>query len=177
MAAEKGKDKGRDKMKKAKGERFWRRVLPLALVVLTLIIWGHSLMSQAASSAVSKAVEEVVFSKPESAEKFVDQTQGWTKHLTSTHLPWTPSFFIRKGAHLLEFGALGAVWFACGKVYERRWLWLCGLPTAVVDECLQWLVGRGAMVTDVVIDVMGFLGGTALAALTVWVWCKKKKIK
>ena len=163
-------------MKKAKRERFWRVALPLALAVCTLVIWGQSLMPKAASGAVSNVVTHVLV--PDIDNMTIEdcvQPRWWTKYFTLPNHPLGPNFFIRKGAHLVEFGTLGVLWLACGRVHGRRFLWLWGLPTGAVDECLQRLSGRGALVADVVIDVAGFAFGVALAALVAWIWRKKKK--
>ena len=163
-------------MKNAKRERFWRVALPLALAVCTLAIWGQSLMPKAASSAASQVVEQVLVPNAENMtrEDYV-QPKWWTKYFTLPNHPMGPAFFIRKAAHLLEFGTLGVLWLACGRVHGRRFLWLWGLPTGAVDECLQRLSGRGALVADVVVDVAGFAFGVALAALVAWICRKKKK--
>lgn len=162
-------------MKSAKREKFWRVALPLALVLCTLFVWGQSLMPKETSAVASQAVEQVIVSKPETEKKLTVQPKWWTKYFTLPNHPLGPDFFIRKAAHLVEFGALGALWLACGRVYGRRFLWLCGLPTGVLDECLQRLSGRGALVADAVIDVAGYLMGCALVALIALLWRKKIK--
>ena len=87
----------------------------------------------------------------------------------------TFSHVIRKLAHLAEFGLLGLLWGGCGRSYDRRLLWLGGLPTGVVDECLQFFApGRAPLVADVVLDTAGYLCGTAVILLVTHLWRKKK---
>ena len=155
--------------------RFWRIVLPLAIVVCTLVIWGQSLLPAKTSAVASDAVEKVLVPDADkmTMEDYV-QPKWWTKFFTLPNHPLGPSFFIRKGAHLIEFGILGVLWYACGRVHGRRLLWLWGLPTGVVDECLQRLSGRGALVADAVIDVVGYLLGCGFMLLIIWMWQKRK---
>ena len=162
-------------MKKLKRETFWRTALPLALVLCTLLIWGQSLMPKKTSAAATQAVQQVLVPTEEVKEKLTVPAKWWTKYFTVANHPLGPSFFIRKGAHLLEFGALGVLWTLCGRVYGRRWLWLWGLPTGIVDECLQLLSRRGALVADAVIDVAGYAIGCGLVALILLFWRKKAK--
>lgn len=162
-------------MKSIKKECLWRRALVLVIAVFTLFIWGQSLMPKRASQAVSLVVQQAVVTRPEVEEKLTVSPQWWTKYFTLPNHPLGPSFFIRKGAHLVEFAVLGALWCACGKAYGRRWIWLLGLPTGVIDECLQILSHRGALVADAVIDVAGYLIGCGLVALIALFWPKKIK--
>lgn len=163
-------------MKKIKKEIPWRRVLTLGVVAFTLLIWGQSLMPKKVSQAASNVVQQVVVPNADqmTMEDYVQPT-WWSKYFTLPNHPLGPTFFIRKGAHLAEFMLLGALWCACGKAYGRRWIWLLGLPTGVIDECLQLISNRGALVADVVIDVAGYLIGCGLVALIALLWRKKKK--
>ena len=162
-------------MKRIKREKFWRVALPVVLIVCTLAIWGQSLMPKKVSFAASEVVEHALVTRPETEEKLTVQPKWWTKYFTVSYHPLGPSFFVRKGAHLVEFAALGVLWYACGKVYGRRWLWLLGLPTGIIDECLQTIPGRGALVADAVIDVAGYLIGCGFALLIALLWRKKIK--
>lgn len=160
-----------------KTERFWRIAIPLGILLCTLFIWGQSLISMEKSAAVSQKVEQLLVSKPETEQKLTVEPQWWTRYFSTATLPMGPSFLIRKAAHLVEFGALGVLWYACGRVYGRRLLWLWGLPTGVVDELLQKLSERGALVADTIVDTAGYLIGCGLAAL-LWLvvgFCRKKK--
>lgn len=85
-------------------------------------------------------------------------------------------FLLRKAAHFAEFAVLGMLWSGHARLRERRLWWLWGLPTAVVDECLQFLSpGRAPMVGDVVVDTAGYLCGVAFILLVTHFYRKKKK--
>ena len=79
--------------------------------------------------------------------------------------------FIRKCAHVFEFALLG---IALAIYTKRLWVTLgVGMTTAVIDETIQYFVGRGSMVTDIWIDTAGCLLGTAAVLLILRV-CKNK---
>lgn len=139
-------------------KRFWRIAIPAAIVLWTLFIWTQSLQSAEDSSADSSRI----------ARWFMGLF-GW-----ETQPQWL-TYVIRKTAHFAEFGALGLLWGGCSRMYERRYLWLWGLPTGAIDECLQFFApGRAPMVTDVFIDAAGYLCGAGLVWL-VWLWLNRKK--
>lgn len=163
-------------MKIENKERFWRRALVLSIVIFTLFIWVQSMIPATVSSSASQAVTQVLVPNVDTMtrEDYVQPT-WWSKYFTLPNHPLGPTFFIRKGAHLAEFAVLGMLWYACGKVYRRRWIWLLGLPTGIIDECLQLLSHRGALVADVVIDVAGYLLGCGVMALILLLWRKKIK--
>ena len=137
---------------------FWRITTTVGIVLWTLFIWFQSLQSAEDSSADSGRIV-----------RWVMALLGW-----DTQPEWL-TYAVRKAAHLAEFGVLGLLWGGGGGAYARRTLWLWGLPTAVVDECLQFFApGRAPMVLDVCIDTAGYLCGVAV----VWVvgrWFVKRK--
>ena len=141
-----------------KGKRFWRVAIPMAIALWTLFIWAQSLQSAEDSSADSGRIARLIMA-----------LFGW-----DTQPQWL-SYAIRKTAHFAEFGVLGVLWGACDKTFDRRWIWLWGLPTGAVDECLQFFApGRAPMVIDVVIDTAGYLCGGVFVWL-VWRWLNRKK--
>ena len=71
--------------------------------------------------------------------------------------------FIRKCAHVFEFALLG---IALAIYTKKLWVTLgIGMVTAVIDETIQFYVGRGSMVTDVWIDTAGCLLGCMIVLL------------
>ena len=104
----------------------------------------------------------------------------------------TFSHYVRKGAHLTEYSALGI----CAGLTVGFW-WLAGgslffllgattlLPmTAIMDEYLQGFRGRGSEVKDIMIDLGGCGTGLLLAAIGIavlavatWLWRKWKQRK
>lgn len=139
-----------------KMKNFRRIAIPLCIVLWTAFIWSQSLQSAEDSSADSSRVAQ-----------FLMRLFGW-----DTQPEWL-IYAIRKTAHFAEFALLGMLWGACG----RRRLWLCGLPTGVIDECLQFLApGRAPMIIDVLIDTVGYLcGGVFVLLVRRWINGKKKE--
>ena len=142
-----------------KKNRFWQVALPVCIALWTLTIWFQSLLSGAQSSAES----------------------GWVMRMLTALFGWETvpewgMFLLRKVAHFAEFAVLGMLWSGHARLRERRLWWLWGLPTAVVDECLQFLSpGRAPMVGDVVVDTAGYLCGVAFILLVTHFYRKKKK--
>lgn len=76
---------------------------------------------------------------------------------------------LRKAAHFAEFAALGALMWACLRLFVERtpryisWPLLLGLMVAVADEYIQAGVpGRSSEVADVVLDFAGVAAGLVL---------------
>ena len=138
---------------------FWRIVVPVCIALWTLFIWSRSLQSAAVSSADSQALA------------------AWLAALFGDGgIPEGLNHILRKCAHFAEFGVLGTLWGACGRLYSLRWVWLYGTAVGAVDECLQFFApGRGPMISDVLIDTAGYLCGWAWMALVLYLWYKKKK--
>ena len=127
------------------------RVFQWVLLALTLaFIWGHSCMPVEDSAAESGFVMELI--RP-FLEIFVGRGNV-TDHL------------VRKIAHFVEFAALGAQFELL-----RRGLNVKGAPRslgpgflcAFLDESIQLLSDRGAMIIDVWLDSCGVLFGILAA--------------
>ena len=130
-------------------------IITLVLMVLTLtFIWGNSLLSMQKSGeesqslfAVIEPVGRVIFGK------------------TFTHE------FFRKLAHFSEFFLLGLevnylyLLLLGEKVQKYFRIIPIGIVVATVDECLQILSKRGAMVRDVLLDCFGYFVATAVFVL------------
>lgn len=80
--------------------------------------------------------------------------------------------FVRKIAHFAEFFLLGALsegYLARRHTVENTALQLLGgLLVATADEGLQLLTSRGAMVSDVLLDSLGYLTGVLFAGILVF---------
>ena len=141
-----------------KQNTFWRVALPVGIALWTAFIWSQSLLSAEDSSRESGWVV-----------RWLMALLGW-----ETKPEWL-TYAVRKAAHLVEFAVLGALWGGGSRTYGRR-LWLWGLPTAAIDEGLQFFApGRAPMVSDVAIDTAGFLCGVAFVWFFVGRHRKKKK--
>lgn len=130
------------------------------LIVIALImafIWSRSVKDMAASARESGAFMETVVIPVEKAV--------FGREMVSED-------FIRKCAHVFEFALLG---IALAIYTKKLWITLgVGMTTAVIDETIQYFVGRGSMVTDIWIDTFGCLLGAA-AVLLILKTCKNKK--
>ena len=122
-----------------------RRVFWVLTALWLLFVWGHSLLP----ASVSK----------EESGHWLALLQNW--------LPWLTDYLIRKAAHFTEYAVLGTLLF--GAADTRRGLWFppCfGLLAALLDETLQlFAAGRSGQVSDVWLDLAGFLAGWILIAL------------
>lgn len=129
------------------------------LIVIALImafIWSRSVKDMAASARESGVFMETVVIPVEKAV--------FGREMVSED-------FIRKCAHVFEFALLG---IALAIYTKKLWVTLgIGMVTAVIDETIQFYVGRGSMVTDVWIDTAGCLLGAAAVLLILRV-CKNK---
>ena len=123
-----------------------RRRVFWALTALWLaLVWGQSFLSAAASSVESGRLLALL--------------QPW--------LPWLTQVILRKAAHFAEYAVLGALLFGAAGVRHGLWFPPCfGLLAALLDETVQlFAAGRSGQVSDVWLDLAGFLTGWILIAL------------
>ncbi|MBE5766615.1 MAG: VanZ family protein [Clostridiales bacterium] len=114
------------------------------LVLITVFIWGNSVLPTEKSGKLSAGFEE------------------WLAGLFGLEeLP----FDVRKAAHFCEYAAFGfliSVFAVLRKRLTPVYLFCyisTGLFVSVVDESIQILSLRGPMVADVLLDFAGFLLG------------------
>lgn len=131
-------------------------VLTALLLAATLaFIWGNSLESVKVSGTKSGTVLHLIAPVLEP----VVGAGNVTDHL------------VRKIAHFTEFGALGCELAVLAVLRGRVRLQSvvnclsAGLAAAVTDESLQLLSGRGAQVSDVLLDLCGVVAGIAFLLL------------
>jgi hypothetical protein len=127
-------------------------IITAVLLGLTLIfIWGNSLLSMQKSGEESQSLYQIV--EPVGRVFFGRL--------------FTHDFF-RKLAHFSEFFLLALeinyLYFLVHGVKKEKLAEIisAGLFVAVIDEGLQILSNRGAMVKDIFIDYSGYLVGTAV---------------
>lgn len=157
-------------MKESEKQRLWW-LGPLAILLVSLFIWGHSLVPAVQSSAESGRV--VALLAP------VLEKIGVEPGLWQT--------LVRKGAHMTEFALLAVVWMVtlvrCKAVpWPRKAATAAAvcMATAVVDETIQLRVaGRSGQISDVWVDLLGAAIGIALtAAVTGFAaWRKRRREK
>ena len=122
-----------------------RRTFWVLTALWLLFVWGHSLMP----ASVSK-----------------EESHHWLA-LLQTWLPWLTDYLIRKAAHFTEYAVLGALLFGAAGVRHGLWFPPCfGVLAALADETVQlFAAGRSGQVSDVWLDLAGFLAGWILIAL------------
>lgn len=155
-------------MKRFGNRRLWW-LGPAVIVLVTLFIWGHSLVPAVQSSAESGRL--VALLAP-ILEKIKADPDLWQT-------------LVRKTAHMMEFALLGIVWTAAlARCKEISWIRKAGtavgvcMATALMDETIQLHVtGRSGQISDVWIDLLGALIGSTLAAAAAGVIARKKRRK
>ena len=116
-----------------------RRKLLLAAIIITLaFIWGHSLVPMDLSAQESSWITEHIIA-PVFALFGVDEV--------STHL-------VRKLAHVSEFFILALLVCTYLRGSVIKGFYVC-FTAAFLDESVQILSGRGSLVSDVWVDLIG----------------------
>lgn len=132
----------------------------VALIVgMTVFIWCNSMTPRQDSAQMSGGIV------------------AWLESVLDLRIP---EVVIRKAAHFCEYGALG---FLYGLQFRQgrktgQWLYnygMAGLATAVADESIQILSGRGPMVADVLLDFCGFAAGFAVMQALAWLMQRWKR--
>ena len=131
-----------------------RRVFWTLTALWLLFIWAHSFLP----ASVSK------------------QESGHWLALLQHWLPWLTDHLIRKTAHFTEYAVLGALLFGAAGVRYGLWFPPCfALLAALSDETIQlFAAGRSGQVSDVWLDLAGFLAGWLVIALSA-ILLKKRK--
>lgn len=126
------------------------------LIALTLaFIWVNSLMPRAESQAMSQGL----------LERMVELLR-----VIGIHLSPKSDHFLRKLAHFVEFGILGAEFSLLLHLRDRQGpqgfvnCAFAGLSAAVIDESIQLISKRGSQVQDVLLDFCGYMVGLWLCA-------------
>lgn len=121
------------------------RLRQILLLIWLLVIWGHSMMPRPLSAQESGSILDFLI----------------------RYLPFLTEHMLRKMAHICEFGLLGMLvrWNRYDRYdksrCEKKWvesLILCW-GAAFIDETIQVFSGRGALVTDIWIDLAGAVLG------------------
>lgn len=127
----------------------------ILLLVLTLgFIWGNSALDREDSAAASGEIMELF-------DELFEQIG----------LDTEDDHWLRKTAHFMEFGLLGAELALLFFLNQGRGLQsgcnaaFLALLAALADESIQYLSGRSPEVRDVALDFAGALLGIAMAAL------------
>lgn len=120
-------------------------------------IWSNSMLSPQDSSRRSQMVADFLM---RAMRMFFDDNSRVTQYLIRN---------VRKVAHAIEFFALGSVCVMILLVLRRINLnmvlhaILLLLFVAVTDESIQLFTGRGAQVSDILLDFSGGLSGICIS--------------
>ena len=152
-----------------KQHRMLRALVVLALLATAAVIFLFSEEGGIESSATSRQ-----------AARFLMRIVGRDFDALSRASQTRLLFYVRKGAHFLEFSALGVFLHLFLGIFIRKPLLSYGLSVALgalyaaTDEYHQLLVGtRGAQWRDVALDSAGVLFGAAIALLFLRIWRSK----
>ena len=122
----------------------------IAAILITLFIWGNSMIPAHYSNMESNLVLSPV-------KKIANAHSGITE------LPKIIVVFTRKSAHILEFALQGFLLAGCfSGIFKKRIIYVLffGLMTACIDEFIQLFPdGRAAMIQDVFFDFAGTVLG------------------
>ncbi len=134
------------------------------------VIFAFSATPATASSQQSGAIAELV--------------TGFLENNASATFMQTIEIIIRKAAHILEYGVLGALWW--GYLYhtpltsKKRAIFalLIVAVYAASDELHQFfVVGRAARVSDIAIDCLGGIIGISIVLLITKYILKRRKAR
>ncbi|MBR5337841.1 MAG: VanZ family protein [Lachnospiraceae bacterium] len=141
-----------------------KMVLTVLIMISIAVAWGHSAMPVPVSQAESGFFLD--FLKPYLRVFMPDD--AITDHL------------IRKIAHFSEYGLMGIEMTAFLAVSDRlkpRFFintLFSGLTIALIDETIQIISGRGPLISDLWIDLGGFVTGGLLTGIIVYLIRRKK---
>ncbi len=131
-----------------------KKYLLISLIVgMTVFIWSNSVLSRENSAQMSGGLV------------------AWLESALNLRIP---EVVIRKAGHFCEYAALGFLYgvkFRQGRK-NGQWVYnytMAGLATAVADESIQILSGRGPMVADVLLDLCGFAAGFWVLQMLAWI--------
>lgn len=122
-----------------------QKLLLAAIIIALAFIWGHSLVPMDMSAQESGWITEHIIA-PVLALFGVDEV--------STHL-------VRKIAHVSEFLILALLVCAYLRGRVLKGFYVC-FTVAFLDESIQLLSGRGSLISDVWVDLIGVVIGIAV---------------
>ena len=150
----------------SKTRKIFAILLSFTILLTLIFIWGNSLKTVTESGEQSSEVYSA----------FTPLLNLIFGEGTITHSTF------RKLAHVFEYFVLGVQVFALMlvikglKYINLLFILPFGIFVSVIDECLQLISNRGASVTDVFIDLIGFmLSGVIMAILTLIIKSKINK--
>ena len=125
-----------------------KRTAGILIIIMLIFIWGHSAVPMDESAMESEWLRLRIINPV----------------LNFLGLKGMSSNAVRKAAHITEFAILSVLLVLYWK--KKPGIdFLCGFIAAFIDESIQLLSGRGAMIQDVWIDLAGVAAGFLICRL------------
>lgn len=140
-----------------------RRFYGTVFVLIICFIWGNSMINAEVSGAISHFIADILGGEGGST------AEG--------------HFLLRKAAHFSEYAALGVITLlfygtlTADRAKKYLSAALTGISVPLVDETIQIFSGRGPALSDVWIDISGFIFGTVLISLILFILLRREKRK
>jgi len=135
-----------------------KTTIRILIIIMLIFIWGHSAIPRNESAQESEWLRLKIINPI----------------LNFIGLDGMSSNAVRKAAHITEYAILAILLAAYWDRHQPPVI-LAGFITAFIDESIQILSSRGAMVVDVWIDMIGVVIGFLLCRLIQALSKKKKK--
>ena len=138
-----------------------KRIYFVLLCLILCFIWGNSLLSREISGEISHFIAE-----------FLGGGHGTSDE---------GHRFVRKAAHFCEFASLGAVFLLWIREITRQrgmLLLACafmGVSVPLIDETIQIFSGRGPALSDVWLDISGYVEGSAICTSVIFLIFRRRK--
>lgn len=131
----------------------WVKIVLVVLIVLSILfIWGNSTLSMKDSGRESEWFRAYV-----------------NRILKFLHLSEISSYAIRKVAHVTEFAVLSVLLTLFWRHRPGIDI-LCGFIAAFLDESIQMFSKRGALISDVWVDLIGITIGFLVGRLILLIY-------
>ncbi len=159
-------------MKRLTREQLSCFLLLLAILLTLVFIFGNSLASPEQSGATSDKVNDII---SDTTEIITGKPNSELENFLTT--------YSRKIAHVVEFALLGleVILLLHLSQHRRASHLLAGAFFAFViastDELIQSFTERGDMVSDVWIDVSGYIAAYCVTMLFLWLFAWRKRPK
>lgn len=160
----------------SKRTRKWRNLAGILALVWMCVIFAFSAQTNEESSVVSEGI----------SYRMVNST-GFLLHLNLSEkqlkmISLAVESFVRKGAHMTEYGILAILVFLWLGGWEMTALrrWSLAVAAAALYACSDefhqlFVAGRAGCVTDVMIDSAGAALGLTLFVLLAGLWGRARK--
>lgn len=162
--------------------RVRKKVLLILTILMTLFIWGQSMVPMEISSSESSAISNVISNTSMTLKKHQnsEKQNNSVKHVLNT-LQYIRNH-LRKIAHVFEYTILGVLLLLLINMYEfpfsKQIYYFCTIVFLIgfLDESIQMIsiLNRSAEINDVWLDFLGSLLGGAVALIIIQIRERKR---